>query len=100
MPRPWIGAWCSMMRFTQPARRKPMPRDVYLQADAPDPVLDPATVLALVRRHVPGAEAVAEVEESGGEARTYGVQAGDAALILKVQRPHQLRPRTSLEKEA
>lgn len=77
-----------------------MPRDVYLQPDAPDPVLDPATVLALVRRHVPAADEVLEVEESGGEARTYGVWAGGEDLILKVQRPPQLRPRTSLEKEA
>jgi Ser/Thr protein kinase RdoA (MazF antagonist) len=76
-----------------------MPRDVYLQPDAPDPVLAPATVLALARRHVPEAEAVLEVEESGGEARTYGIHAGGEDLILKVQRPPQLRPRTSLEKE-
>lgn len=77
-----------------------MPQDVYLQPDAPDPVLDAATVLALARRHVPEADTVLEIEESGGEARTYGVRAGDRDLILKVQRPPQLRPRTSLEKEA
>ena len=76
-----------------------MPQDVYLQPAAPDPVLDAATVLDLVRRHVPDADAVIAVEESGGEARTYGVRTGDRDLILKVQRPPQLRPRTSLEKE-
>jgi hygromycin-B 7''-O-kinase len=70
--------------------------DVYLQPDAPDPVFDPAVVLSLVRRHVPAYE-VHSVEESGGEARAYLV---DDAVVLKVQRPHRLRARTSLEKEA
>jgi len=37
------------------------------------------------------------IDESGGEARTYAV---DNDIILKVQRPQQLRPLTSLEKEA
>ena len=77
-----------------------MPRDVYLQPDAPDPVLDPDAALALARRHVPAARAVTGVDESGGEARAYAGDAGAEALILKVQRPQQLRPRTSLEKEA
>jgi aminoglycoside phosphotransferase len=73
------------------------PRDTYSQPDAPDPVLEPEHVLALVRRHVPSAEKVTGVDESGGEARTYMC---DDDVVLKVQRPHQLRPRTSLEKEA
>ena len=73
-----------------------MPKDVYLQPDAPDPVLSHEEVLSLVRRHVPTAQAVRGVDESGGEARTYAI---DDDLILKVQRPQQLRPRTSLEKE-
>jgi hygromycin-B 7''-O-kinase len=73
-----------------------MPKDIYIQPDAPDPVLSPELVLALVRRHVPDAQAVTGVDESGGEARTYAI---DTNLILKVQRPQQLRPRTSLEKE-
>src|SRR5690348_7458147 len=73
-----------------------MPKDVYLQPDAPDTVLSPEVVLSLVRRHVPAAHAVRGVDESGGEARTYAI---DDHLILKVQRPQQLRPRTSLEKE-
>lgn len=73
-----------------------MPKDVYFQPDAPDPVLAEAVVLSLVRRHVPTAQALRGVDESGGEARTYAI---DENLILKVQRPQQLRPRTSLEKE-
>jgi hygromycin-B 7''-O-kinase len=71
-------------------------QDSYSQPDAPDPVLDEALVLALVRRHVPDAKRVTGVDESGGEARAYAV---DDALMLKTQRPHRLRPRTSLEKE-
>lgn len=70
--------------------------DTYSQPDAPDPVLDDELVLSLVRRHVPDAQAVTGVDESGGEARTFAV---DDAIMLKVQRPQQLRPRTSLEKE-
>ena len=70
--------------------------DTYSQPDAPDPVLDDELVLSLVRRHVPDAQAVTGVDESGGEARSYAI---DDAIILKIQRPHQLRPRTSLEKE-
>lgn len=73
-----------------------MPKDVYIQPDAPDPILPEELVLSLVRRHVPNAQAVTGIDESGGEARTYAI---DSALILKVQRPQQLRPRTSLEKE-
>ena len=73
-----------------------MPGDFYVQPDAPDPVLSDDIVLSLVRRHVQDAHVVTEVDESGGEARTYQV---DHALILKTQRPQQLRPRTSLEKE-
>ncbi len=73
-----------------------MPKDIYLQPDAPDPVLDPALVLDLVRHHVAEAQAVTGVDESGGEARTYAI---DTNIILKVQRPQQLRPRTSLAKE-
>lgn len=73
-----------------------MPRQVYFQREAPDPVLPAETVLALVRRHVPRATALLSVDESGGEARTYAV---DGDVILKVQRPQQLRTRTSLERE-
>jgi hygromycin-B 7''-O-kinase len=81
------------MRF---ARRLRMPKDIYLQPDAPDPVLTDAVVLGLVQRHVPDARAVTSVDESGGEARSYLV---DDGVVLKTQRPHRLRPRTSLSKE-
>lgn len=72
-------------------------KDIYLQPDAPDPIHSDDVVLAMVRKHVPEAKAVTGVDESGGEARTYAI---DGDVILKVQRPQQLRPRTSLEKEA
>lgn len=71
--------------------------DVYLQPDAPDPVLDPATVLDLARRHVARARSVTAVDESGGEARAYMI---DGDVVVKTQRPHRVRPRTSLAKEA
>jgi hygromycin-B 7''-O-kinase len=71
--------------------------DVYLQPDAEDPVLTPATVLGLAREHAGRAEEVTGVDESGGEARAYLV---DEHLVVKTQRPHRLRPRTSLAKEA
>src|SRR5215217_5210945 len=73
-----------------------MPRDYYIQPDAPDPVLSEETVLSLARQFVSDVEAVTTVDESGGEARTYLI---DDRLILKTQRPQQLRPRTSLRKE-
>jgi hygromycin-B 7''-O-kinase len=73
-----------------------MAKDLYLQPDAPDTVLEPEVVLSLVRRYVPSAMAITGVDESGGEARTYAV---DDQIILKTQRPNRLRPRTSLEKE-
>jgi aminoglycoside phosphotransferase (APT) family kinase protein len=69
----------------------------YVQPNAPDPVLDFELVLTLARRHAPGAGSVTGVDETGGEARTYAI---DDGLILKTQRPQQLRPRTSLEREA
>lgn len=71
--------------------------DTYSQPDAPDPVLADARVLELARRHAGSARTVTFVDESGGEARAYLC---DDDLVLKTQRPHQLRPRTSLEKEA
>ena len=74
-----------------------LPRDTYRQPDAPDPVLESRTVLELARRHVPSASSVTYVDESGGEARAYFL---DEDVVFKVQRPHRLRPRTNLEKEA
>jgi hygromycin-B 7''-O-kinase len=65
--------------------------------DPRDPVLDASVVLGLARRHLPSARAVTAVDETGGEARTYVI---DEDVIFKTQRPHRVRPRTSLEKEA
>ena len=69
-----------------------MPRDL----DPRDPVLDFRRVLALARRHLPAAHAVTDVDETGGEARVYVI---DEGFIFKTQRPHRIRPRTSLAKE-
>ena len=71
--------------------------DTYSQPDAPDPVLADDRVLELARRHTGSARKVTFVDESGGEARAYMC---DDALVLKTQRPQQVRPRTSLAKEA
>jgi len=71
--------------------------DVYLQPEAKDPVLSEASVLAIAAAHTARAGAVLQVDESGGEARAY-LLSGD--VVVKTQRPHRLRPRTSLAKEA
>jgi aminoglycoside phosphotransferase (APT) family kinase protein len=71
--------------------------DTYLQPNAPDPVLSEAAVVAAAARHVRDIGRLLEVEESGGEARAYVLEGG---VVLKTQRPHRLRPRTSLSKEA
>jgi aminoglycoside phosphotransferase (APT) family kinase protein len=74
-----------------------MTKDYYIQPDALDPVLSESAVMELVRRHLPEANTVTGVDENGGEARTYAI---DEHWILKIQRPQQLRPKTSLEKES
>jgi hygromycin-B 7''-O-kinase len=74
-----------------------LPCDIYSQPKAADPVLDERTVLDIVRRHGVRCSAVTRIDETGGEARAYVL---DNHLVLKVQRPHRLRPRTSLAKEA
>jgi hygromycin-B 7''-O-kinase len=74
-----------------------MTKDYYIQPDVLDPVLSESTVMELVHRHLLEAKAVTGVDENGGEARTYAI---DENWILKIQRPQQLRPKTSLEKEA
>jgi aminoglycoside phosphotransferase (APT) family kinase protein len=71
--------------------------DVYTQPDAPDPVLEAALVRDLAAAHTDLAGDVVEVDESGGEARAYLL---DGNVVVKTQRPHRLRPRTSLAKEA
>lgn len=73
-----------------------MPKDYYVQPEAPDPVLSNEQVLALARQHIPEIHQVTAIDETGGEARTYLL---DEAYLLKTQRPHKLRPRTSLKKE-
>jgi len=73
-----------------------MAKDYYVQPDAPDTVLSEDQVLALARQHLPTVQRVNAVDETGGEARTYLI---DEQYLLKTQRPHKLRPRTSLKKE-
>ena len=71
--------------------------DTYSQPDAPDPVLSPQTIAKIAAAHTKHAGDLLEIDESGGEARAY-LLAGD--VVVKTQRPHRLRPRTSLAKEA
>lgn len=70
--------------------------DVYETPDAPDPVLTEAQIQQLVHPYVPTVGRLLEVDESGGEARAY-LLAGD--VVVKTQRPHRRRPRTSLARE-
>lgn len=71
--------------------------DTYLQPGAPDPVLSEEAVRAAASQHVGDVGRLLEVDESGGEARAYLL---DGDVVVKTQRPHRLRPRTSLTKEA
>jgi len=71
--------------------------DRYTQPNAIDSVLDERTVFDIVRRHGVHCSAVTRIDETGGEARTYVL---DDNFVLKVQRPHRLRLRTNLAKEA
>ena len=73
-----------------------MIKDIYYQKGYPDPIFNDEYVLNLVRPFVPNAREVCGIDETGGEARTYTV---DSNIILKVQRPGQLRLSTSLERE-
>src|SRR4051812_48924147 len=79
--------------------------DVYSQPEAPDPVLPEDVVRDLVHPHLPAGAGLTpgmQVDESGGEARAYLFDRSDSAagVVVKTQRPHRLRPRTSLGKEA
>ena len=74
-----------------------MRKTIYYQRDAADPVLEDGLVLDIVSGYAPGAKSVTGMDDSHGEARAYAV---DDNIILKVQRPQQLRSSTSLEKEA
>jgi hygromycin-B 7''-O-kinase len=73
--------------------------DVYESPDASDPVLSRDIVRDLAGRFLSNGEVPDgfEVDESGGEARAYLL--GDR-VVVKTQRPHRRRPRTSLSKEA
>jgi len=74
--------------------------DTYSQPDAPDMVLPEGIVLGLARAHMSAPDLISSVlavDESGGEARAYLL---DGGVVVKTQRPHRLRPRTSLAKEA
>lgn len=71
--------------------------DTYLQPGAPDPVLSEDAVRAAASKHVRDVGRLLEIDESGGEARAYML---DGGVVVKTQRPHRLRPRTSLTKEA
>jgi len=73
-----------------------MRETIYYQRGLPDPLLKESMVLELVRQYDPGARAVTSIDDSHGEARAYMV---DDNIVLKVQRPQQLRSSTSLEKE-
>ena len=73
-----------------------MIKTVYYQPGAPDPIFVNSFVLDIVKKYVPEAKKVTDIDETGGEARTYFI---DNNIILKVQRPQQLRNTTSLERE-
>jgi len=73
-----------------------MRETVYYQRGMSDPVLENCRVLKLVRQYEPGAKAVTSIDDTHGEARAYFV---DDKIVLKVQRPQQLRSSTGLEKE-
>ena len=74
-----------------------MIQTIYYQRGAANPIFENDFVLNIVRQYAPEAKKVTDVDETGGEARTYSV---DNNIILKVQRPQQLRNTTSLEREA
>jgi len=73
-----------------------MKKVIYLQPNAKDPVLQDKIVLNIVKKYDQNVDTVDFVDETGGEARTYSV---NNRIILKVQRPHRLRDKTSLERE-
>jgi aminoglycoside phosphotransferase len=74
-----------------------MRETIYYQRGMADPVLGEDLVLELVRQYVHGAKILRSIDDSHGEARAYFI---DNNIVLKVQRPQQLRSSTSLEKEA
>jgi aminoglycoside phosphotransferase len=79
-----------------------MRETVYYQRGMPDPIHDDNFILDIVHKHIPTANKIIGIDEDGGEARVYvvGGASADETVILKVQRPQQLRSSTSLKKEA
>jgi len=65
------------------------------KSNSNDPIISNDLVLEIANRHLE-AHRVTGVEESGGEARAYYI---DTDKLLKVQRPHRVRERTSQERE-
>src|SRR4051812_29204600 len=89
------------MVTTRASRRTPMgPRGRLQPTRCTGSGAPRRSVLRLARPHLPAASApsrVRGVDESGGEARVYLL---DGDVVVKTQRPHRVRPRTSLRKEA
>ncbi len=73
-----------------------MKKVTYFQPNAKDPVLEEKIILEIVKKYDPTVDTVDFIDETGGEARAYSV---NNKIILKVQRPHRLRDKTSLERE-
>jgi aminoglycoside phosphotransferase (APT) family kinase protein len=73
-----------------------MRETVYYQKGMPDPIFDENQILDIIHKYVPTAKTLKSIDEDGGEARVYII---DNNVVLKVQRPQQLRSSTSLEKE-
>ncbi len=72
--------------------------DVYIDPTATDPVLAESDVRRMAQEFLPDQldPESFDVDESGGEARAYLL----GGIVVKVQRPHRRRARTSLAKEA
>ena len=67
-----------------------------MHPDFLDPVLDEDLVLGIAGEDVPRAQGITGITEKGSMTRIYEL---DQDLILKVHRPPQGRPRTSLKRE-
>jgi len=73
-----------------------MRETIYYQRGMPDPIYDENIVMDIVHKYAPSAQKLSKIDEEGGEARVYVI---DNDIILKMQRPQQLRSSTGLEKE-
>jgi len=74
-----------------------MRETIYYQRGMSDPTYNESFVMDIVHKYAPAAKTLKAIDETGGEGRVYVI---DNNIILKVQRPQQLRSTTSLEKEA